>query len=96
MSTIENLIVDTASRAACHYLRSHGLSANVETLAACVRSHCKARLAEAYRDACDALSANMDKVACSTFLASFVLAGIEAAKEAGRPLESLNGDHLTP
>lgn len=43
------------------------------------------RLPEALADAKEAFACHMDKIGCQTFLATFVLAGVEAAKEESRP-----------
>ena len=82
LETLGDQIAVTAHNAAQSYLERHGLTANPETLSACLSSNCKARMAEAFADAKAALDCGMNKVAVQTFLATFVLAGIEAAKEA--------------
>lgn len=80
-------ICGTAMWAANEYLRVHDLVADPEALNECVRTHCKAALPAALHDAREAYEAGMLHVSGQTFFASFALAGIEAAKEAGWPRE---------
>lgn len=76
---------DAAMRAAADYLAIHHLTADMDALCACLRSWSKIALPKALRDAREAIDAGMGEVGVQTFLASMALAGIEAAKEAGRP-----------
>src|SRR5438034_1295238 len=69
--------------AARAYLDRHGLKADEDALIACVKSHCKAVVRQAADDAREAFACGMDKIAEETFKASMILAGVEAAKEAG-------------
>lgn len=87
MNTNTNPLAQVASqiviRAALEYLRARRLQADPESLAECCKSWTKIQLPGALADAKAALDANMGQVAEATFRASMVLAGIEAAKEAG-------------
>jgi len=88
-SNLGETAVAIAAEAARIYLDRHNLAATPEALSATLRSWVKSNLAEALRDAKDALDANMLQAAEITFKASMVQAGIEAAKEAGFPREKL-------
>ena len=79
------VIVETAYKAARAYLIQHNLKAEHEALMSCVKSWCKIKLPEAITDYEEANKIGMKQCAEQTFLASFALAGIEAAKEAGFP-----------
>jgi len=70
---------------ATEYLGRHNLQADPGALTECLRSWVLLKLPEALSDADVALRAGMVQAAESTFVASLVLAGVEAAKEAGRP-----------
>ena len=78
-------IVIVVYRAARAYLSQHDLEADEAALGACVKSWCNAQLVQALADAKQAMDCGMQEVALQTFHASFVLAGIEAAKECGFP-----------
>lgn len=71
-----------AFKGAQDYLAKHKLFADQDALAACVRSWVAIKMQEALRDAREAIDANMHVIACHTFAATMVLAGIEAAREA--------------
>lgn len=73
------------ARAAKQYLHAHGLTAAVPALSACLASWVRIKIPEALRDAGAALDAGMGLAAEATFLATMAQAGIEAAREAGRP-----------
>lgn len=78
---------DVAMRAAVAYLRNHDLQADLGALAACLKVHVRAALPEAIADARAAIEAHMPSgIAAQTFAASMALAGIEAAKEVGTPV----------
>jgi len=83
--------MEIAARGAAEYLRQHKLKADPDALLSTLRSWVKAKLPEALHDAKEALDANMGAAAEQTFKASMVLAGIEAAKEAGFP-EGMKND----
>lgn len=88
MSKTNDLVrpaVQAAMRAAEQYLHVHKLEADDRALADALKVHVKARITEALADARDAFDCGMADVAEQTFLASMVLAGIDAAKEVGRP-----------
>jgi hypothetical protein len=70
---------------AVQYLDAHGLTADPAALAACCRSWAAAKLPEALSDARDAFACHMEQPAVATFALSMMQAGIEAAKEVGRP-----------
>ena len=76
---------EVASKAAFAYLVQHKLEATPEALPACLRSWVKIKLLEALKDTKAAFASNVGQWAEATFRASMVLAGIEAAKEAGFP-----------
>lgn len=72
-----------ALRGANHYLSAHNLKpVSTEALFECCQDWCKLKLQEALHDAKEALACGMNQVAVSTFAASMMQAGIEAAKEA--------------
>ena len=70
---------------ATRYLQANGLKADPSALADCLMSWIKAKLPEALHDAREAYEANMAQVGETTFRATMMQAGIEAAKEAGFP-----------
>jgi len=82
---IAQLITDTAYRAAKAYLAQHHLRADDIALASCVKAWCRIKLPEAITDYRQAAEIGMKQWGQQTFLATFTLAGIEAAKEAGLP-----------
>ena len=67
------------------YLKVHGLAGVPSDLRECLAAHVKAAVPKALADAKEAFEAGMPGVAEQTFAASMVMAGIEAAKEAGFP-----------
>lgn len=77
--------VHIAFRAARSYLQRNGLTADDQALFACCKSWCKIKLPEALHDAQEAIVCNMGQIAEQTFALSMAAAGIEAAKEAGKP-----------
>jgi len=83
-SNIGQVCVKIALRAACAYLKEHKLTADDEPLFACVRSWCEIKLPEAITDYKDACDCGMEQIGQKSFLATMALAGIEAAKEAGK------------
>ncbi len=81
---------DTAFACALHgaiqYMEAHDLKPlSEQALSECLRSWVKIKLPEALADAKDAIEAHLGGYAESTFKATIVLAGIEAAKECGFP-----------
>ena len=74
-----------ATRGAVAYLDKNHLQADASALAECLRSWVKIQMPQALKDAKEALAVGMGQVAEQTFAASMVLAGVEAAKEAGFP-----------
>lgn len=73
---------DAAMRGCATYVRTNGLKvADLDRLVALLKVHAKAAVDAAMADAKNALEANMGAVAESTFVASFTLAGVTAAKE---------------
>lgn len=68
------------------YLKANKLTADDTVLKACAASWMRAKMPEALKDAKDALACGLAKVAEQTFVASMMLAGIEAAKEAAVPV----------
>ena len=83
--TTGQIIVETAYRSAIAYLKEHDLQADDDALMACIKSWCRIKLPEAIADAREAYDRGMNKWGDQTFIASFCIAGIEAAKEAGFP-----------
>jgi hypothetical protein len=84
MNTLDALVTrgcEAAMRAAAEYLRVHGLTADLDTLLACLRANAKIRLPQALAEAKEALDCGMAQVAEATFRATMALAGIDAAKE---------------
>lgn len=74
-----------ALRGATEYLNAHKLTASNEALSACVHSWVKIKFPEAMEDARQAIDCGMVQVAQTTFAATLIQAGIEAAKECGMP-----------
>jgi hypothetical protein len=90
LKPVDNLAVlawRAAVVAAHKYLEANHLRADADALAECCKSWCKIKLPEAMADARKALECGMDMVAERTFIASMMLAGVEAAKEAGFPVK---------
>ena len=83
IETLGERILRIATQAATRYLETHTLSADPDALASCLASWVRAKLPEALRDAKEALDAGLTEYAKLTYNATIVLAGIEAAKEAG-------------
>lgn len=75
-----------AIRAAKVYLDVHGLTADPGALSACISSWVKIKFPEAARDAMAAFDCGMVEAGKLSFAASIAQAGIEAAKEAGKPI----------
>lgn len=84
-TTLGQVAMDCVTRGAIGYLEEHDLIADPQTLLEFCVSWCKSQMPKALKDAKDALDANMPQIAEQTFAASMVLAGVEAAKEAGFP-----------
>jgi hypothetical protein len=78
-------MADVAIRAAFAYLRNNRLVADNTALAACLKANIRARIDEAMADAKAAFACGMREAAQATFNATIALAGIDAAKECGRP-----------
>jgi len=85
IETLGERTFEIATRAAMRYLETHNFSADPDALASCLTSWVRAKLPEALRDAKEALDAGLTEYAEPTYNATIVLAGIEAAKEAGFP-----------
>lgn len=83
IETLGERTFEIATLAAMRYLETHGLTASPDALASCLTSWVRAKLPEALRDAREAVDAGMSEYADLTYKATIVLAGIEAAKEAG-------------
>lgn len=82
------LASQTAMRAFAEYIRAHKLKVvSYDAASECLRSHIKARLDMALAHAKEALDCGMAAAAEATFKADMAIAGIEAAKEAGFPLD---------
>ena len=81
--TFSEQTLHIAAQAAMRYLETHNLWADPDALASCLASWVRAKLPEALRDAKEALDAGLAEYAGMTYEATIVLAGIEAAKEAG-------------
>lgn len=79
-----------AANGAREYLRVHNLTASKEALSACLVSWIKAQMPVALADAKQAFDCHMDEIAVTTFKASMIQAGIEAAKEASFPIPSVS------
>jgi len=94
MTTSENRNVDqiaeiaaeAAILTAIQHLKAHHLDADPTALRDCLRNWVAIKLPEALKDAKEATEAHMsEQFVHQIFLASFILAGIEAAKESGFP-----------
>jgi hypothetical protein len=76
------LVFRQAARAAAQYLTIHtNIRPDPDILTAALKKHVKAAIPQALADGKAALDCRMDQIACDTFLASFTIAGINAAKE---------------
>jgi len=80
---------------AMEYLKAHRLTAIPSDLRECLAAHVKAAVPKALADAKEAFAAGMPEVAEQTFAATMVLAGIEAAKEAGYPPAAFKSGGMT-
>lgn len=89
-NALADVAIAIATASAAEYLRRHSLTAEPGALASCLRSWLKVKLPEALADAKEALDCHMGQVAESTFRLSIAQAGIEAAKEAGMPINANN------
>ena len=83
--TLSEQTMHIAAQAAMRYLETHNLTASPDALASCLTSWVRAKLPEALRDAKEAVDAGLPEYGELTYKATIVLAGIEAAKEAGFP-----------
>jgi hypothetical protein len=77
--------VTIAQAGAVDYLNRNKLKANPEALKECLKSWINLKLPEALHDAKEAFECGMTQIGVTTFKASMLSAGIEAAKEAGMP-----------
>ena len=92
IETLGERTIEVATQAAMRYLETHNLTADPDALASCLTSWVRAKLPEALRDAKEALDAGLTEYAELTYNATIVLAGIEAAKEAGFPASQQTGE----
>lgn len=76
-------VLSIAGAAAGQYLGRHGLTYDETALRAALTDEVKAAMPQAVADARQALACGMQEWADRTFAASFVLAGIAAAKKVG-------------
>ena len=75
---------EVAMRSAAAYLRKQNVdvqSINYDRLTETLRRSTKAALSQALDDAREAFECRMDAIGVQTFQASFVVAGVNAAKE---------------
>ena len=77
--------VEIALRAAREYMAQRNLTADPDTLRACLKSWLRVQLPEALVDAREAIECGMHQAASATFALSIARAGIEAAKESSMP-----------
>lgn len=84
--SLGQIAAEHAMRAARLYLTQHNLAAENDPLVAAVKRHCKLCAAEALADAKEAFRCGMVEIGQRTFLASFTIAGCDAAKEIGTPV----------
>ena len=91
--TLGERTLEIATQAAMCYLETHNLTADLDVVASCLASWVRAKLPEALRDAKEALDAGLTEYAELTYNATIVLAGIEAAKEAGFPASGEERNH---
>jgi hypothetical protein len=80
-TTLMDVAIKAATQGAIEHIKANSLKVDFATLSESLRSMTKIRMPAALHDAKAALDAGMGSVAEQTFLASMVLAGIEAAKE---------------
>jgi len=90
--TLGEQTLHIAAQAAMQYLETHNLTASPDALASCLTSWVRAKIPEALRDAQEAVDAGLIEYAELTYKATIVLAGIEAAKEAGFPASQQTGE----
>jgi len=93
IGTLGERTFEIATQAAMRYLEAHNLSADPDALASCLTSWVRAKLPEALSDAKEALEAGLTEYLELTYNATIVLAGIEAAKEAGFPASGEERSH---
>jgi len=93
IETLGERTFEIATQAAMRYLETHELTAEPDALASCLSSWVRAKLPEALRDAKEALDAGLTEYAELAYKATIVLAGIEAAKEAGFAASGEERDH---
>jgi len=79
---LADVAVKAATQGAVEYIKANNLKVDFANLSESLRTMVMIRLPAALHDAKEALDAGMDQVANQTFLASMVLAGIDAAKKA--------------
>jgi len=91
IETLGERTVEIATEAAMQYLETHNLAADPDALASCLSSWVRAKLPDGLSDAKEALEAGLTEYAELTYRATIVLAGIEAAKEAGFPASQQTG-----
>src|SRR5260221_5393715 len=86
MKDLADAAIRMVIQGAKQYLEAHKLQpVSNEALAECCKSWCKINLPEALADAKEAFACHMDRIAITTFQATMMGAGIEAAKEASVP-----------
>src|SRR5947209_5104987 len=86
LSRLSNAAAEIATRAAVLYMLQNDLEATDADLTSALRARLKTAIPEALAEAKPAIAANMGRHAEMLFRLSLSLAGIEAAKEAGRPI----------
>ena len=82
IDSLGTLAANVAMKSAAAYVRTHGLTVDVDVLLECLRHSIRERITGALDDARDAFACGMADAAESTFVADMSLAGIEAAKQA--------------
>ena len=83
VDTLGQKAAEAAMRGAAEYIRANNLrsNANLERITELIKLKAKAALPQALEDAKEALEANMGRLAEQTFMASMVLAGVNAVKD---------------
>ena len=88
INKLGTIAAETAMQAAAEYIKANGLKVvDYEVACEALRYYTKSRLGQALEDAKQAIDCGMVDAATMTFKASMAMAGIEAAKEFGFPLD---------
>lgn len=95
IDTLGTKAAEAAMKGAADYIKAHGLrdGMDLDRVTVLIRVTAKAALPQALADAKDAMDANLYAVAQQTFMASMVLAGVQAVKDYQKEVELRNGPY---